>query len=242
MFEEEIKAQLKALGLDENLASQITANSEAEVPLAVMNFAVNRQVQSKVDKRVKEAVDTNSAKLRAEYDAKIAELKNPPADPKQGGDAGKGTGGTGDQTPDISAIIKQAVESATKPLVERIGQIEAESAAKSRSAKVRDALKKAGLPEAAEKYIKVKKDDDIEDAVKGFADDFGALKQKEADAKIPKDGAIPARSDGNAASESLAKNVALARNKSRDASVTTGAIQGIDIAAAAAGGESSQGE
>jgi len=176
MFEALIKAQLKALGLDEGLWNKITAATEAEIPTAVMKFAVERGVQSETDRRVTQAVQTREAALKVEHEAAIAALKG---ETGKGTDTGTGTG-TGAGQPDIAAIITEAV----KPFADRIAALESNRVSDSRAAKIKDAVKAAGLPEAAEKYIRVDTDDQIAHAVADYKKDADAFKQADIDARI----------------------------------------------------------
>jgi len=171
-----IKAQLKVLGLDEGLWNKITVASEAEIPAAVVKFAVDRGVQSEVDRRVTQAVQTRETALKAEHEKEIAALKG---ETGKGTDTGKGAG-TGAGQPDIAAIITEAV----KPIADRLAELETGAVSASRAVKIKNAIKEAGLPETAEKYIRVESDDQIAQAVADYKKDADAFKQAEIDKRI----------------------------------------------------------
>ncbi len=228
MHEALIKAQLKMLGLDEGLWEQVKPNSEADVPRAVTQFAIDRGVNSEADRRSKKAVETAEQRLRAEFEKEKAELLKTKGQPDNHKPADNGNGtGTGDSV-DIAKIVAAGVAEAMKPINDRLAAIETARAVETRSAKIGEALKAAGLPASAAKYIRVDQDDQIEQAVKDFQADFGALKQAEKDSQIANGtGGLPRSEGAQAANEAKGKLAAELRN----AAATSGSPDGLFKAA-----------
>ena len=183
-MEAKIKAALKAVGLDESLYVLITATEEADIDKQV------KVLQGHVDKRVKQAIETNDTK----HSAKIAELEGKLVDKTvQGGDDDKNKqkGGDGMNTPEnLKDLIMSAVAEATKPLQDEINNIKTAKITDTHAVKVSRMLKDAGMSEAYAKYVSVTPEDteDTEDTLKAKVEsvkaDFAAKKQDEINQQL----------------------------------------------------------
>ena len=127
---EKIKEALKKYGIDEKHADKIKAATEADIDKAVFEYALDLKLQSTVDQRVNQAIETHEKKRKeAEEQAKL-EAQNKKAQEKQP-----------DQPPDIATII----QSALKPITDELNTLKAANQKKSREELVKAELEKQKL-------------------------------------------------------------------------------------------------
>lgn len=177
MFEVQIKNALKAAGLDESLWTQIKVDNEGQIETAVVDFLAARNLQSEVDKRVTQALKTQEAKLRKEFDEelkKVTEKKTvKEKEPEKESDT---------MTAEQKRI--QALEETNKALAEKIDGLLTKVTAGDMSAKIRAELKKQGLNEDFESDIHVSDPEKIVDAVTGLKTRIDAYQQESINQKL----------------------------------------------------------
>jgi len=201
MYEEQIKAQLKLLGLDDILAdsekiSKIAAKvtKEEDVAKAVHEYA--KDVEA--DRRVTKALDTATKKFQKQLDdfqAKLDGKKPDAGDNKDGDNKPKPddnkAGQTGNQ--DMTASITEAVKAAIAPIAERIAAIEQKSVKATQAEVVAASLKKAGLPDKLAAFVALSDGDTeetIAEKVNGLKTIWTETNQAAVDEKL-KAGGIP---------------------------------------------------
>lgn len=180
MFEEKIKDFLKFIGLDEGLAKKIKVEKEEDIPSACVKYAM----ESEADRRASKAVETREEALKTEFAAEKAELEKKLKSQNTTTDGQGAGGGEGAGAPDMAEVIRQAVEAATKPLMDRVSTIETTGIETNRKTLIRDALKEAGLSESMAKYVNVDDDAKIGDAVEALKADLKVQRQTEIDNAI----------------------------------------------------------
>lgn len=197
-----IKTALKKAGMSEELAKYITTKEESKIDEQVKELKeslklspeqfldaikeaglganLDKYLQSETDRRVTEAVKTHDAKLKTETDKKKEEIEN--AEKKK-----KENEGLTDEQKLITSLtdeVRELKESFTKILEDRKqSDIQIQ---------IKDALKKADLPEGFVKYIKTNESDKIGEEIENLKNEVLTFQQKEID-KMIKDGTMPAK-------------------------------------------------
>ena len=177
MFEVQIKNALKAAGLDESLWTQIKAENEGQVETAGSEFVAARNLQSEVDKRVTQALKTQEAKLRKEFDAELKKATEKKTENEKAPEKEPET-----MTAEQKRI--QALEEANKALADKIDGLLTKVSAGDVSAKIRAELKKQGLKEDFESDIHVSDPEKIVEAVTGLKTRIDAHQQEVINQKL----------------------------------------------------------
>lgn len=177
MFEVQIRNALKAAGLDESLWTQIKVDSESQVTTAVSEFVAARNLQSEVDKRVTQALKTQEAKLRKEFDEELKRATEKTAEKDKAPQK---------ESESMTAEDKriQALEEANKALADKIDGLLSKVSAGDMSAKIRAELKKQGLKEDFESDVHVTDPEKIVDAVTGLKTRIDAYQQDTINQKL----------------------------------------------------------
>jgi vacuolar-type H+-ATPase subunit I/STV1 len=193
-MEEKIKNALKQAGLDEGLYERIKdkIKSEEDIWREIIAF----QIQSETDRRVTQAIQTQTEKIKT-LESEKTELatKLEAAGKAQNVDQSNPGGqsqGAGDNTPDIAKIVQDAVKAATEPLQSKIDAIEGKDAEKSRAVIIAEHLKKAGLNETLVPFIGGKTEDEIKQQVETLKANTIAKQQEEFD-KVLAESGVPRR-------------------------------------------------
>ena len=209
-----IKKALKEAGLDEGLAEKIKVTEESQIDAEIeklkgkielsseqfieavkeagLEESLNKHIQKETDRRVSQAITTHDMKVAKE---KEEVTKKAEADEKKK----KEQAGMGDTDRKISDLTGEVSKLTTlvKDLSGSTVKIKQETL-------IKDALKKADLSEGFLNYIKVEKDEDIDESVKKLKDQVLESKQAEIDEKL-KDGDIPEKGE---AAGSIAEDTA----------------------------------
>ena len=189
MFEAQIKNALKSAGLDEGLWTQIKVEKEEQIENAVVDFMAARNLQSEVDKRVTQALKTQEAKLKKEYEEKLeAELKKVTEKNTQK-DEGKKDQDT--MTPEQKEI--QSLKETNKIIMEKLDGLTTKISASDKSTIIRAELKKQGLSEKFESNIVVDDPGKIAEAVSGFKANFDEQQQVIINEKLSKGELAPVK-------------------------------------------------
>jgi membrane-associated HD superfamily phosphohydrolase len=125
---EKIKEALKKYGIDEKHADKIKAATEADIDKAVFDYSLDLKVQSVIDQRVNQAIETHEKKRKeAEEQAKLdAENKN-------------------EKKPDQPSDIATIIQSALKPITDELNILKAANQKKSREELIKAELEKQKL-------------------------------------------------------------------------------------------------
>jgi hypothetical protein len=182
IMQDKIKAQLKAMGLDETLAEKIKAEKEEDILQSILKY----QVDSESDRRVTEALKTREKKLREEFDI---EIKTKLEDQEK-------TFKKPDPPKDKDVDILKSIQDTLKPFTDKIAKLEQADSKRTRDLSVKNLLKAAELPE--DKWfskVTADTDDDIKTQVEDIKGLVNEIRQQETD-KLLKDGTFKRANDG----------------------------------------------
>ncbi len=194
MFESEIKTALKNAGLSEDLWTKITVKTVDEIAGAVaqlkadtnksksytteelvnilkeagLDEAFQKALQSETDRRVMQAIKTHDEKLKKDAEEKAAKEKQ-----KEGQET---------MTPEQKEI--QSLKDTIKVLGEKIEGVTTKVSTSDKDARIKAALKNAGLAETFAANIIVDDPEKIDETVKNFKAAMDAQLQTGIDQKL----------------------------------------------------------
>lgn len=210
-----IKKALKEAGLDEGLAEKIKVTEESQIDAEIeklkgkieldseqfveaiktagLEESLNKHIQSVTDRRVSQAITTHDLKTAKEKEEATKKVEDDEKKKKE-------QEGMSDSDKKISELTEEVSK-----LTTLVKDLSGSTVKIKRETLIKDALKKADLSEGFLNYIKVEKDEDIDESVKKLKDQVTESKQAEIDEKL-KDGDIPAKGE---ATESIAESTAI---------------------------------
>jgi len=200
----QIKKALKKAGLDEALVEKIKVTEESQIEAEIeklkgkieltpeqlveaikeagLEESFNKYLQSETDRRVSQAITTHdlkTAKEKEEATTKEKAEKKKKEEQVNMNESEKKISDLTEEVKGLTTLVKDLSGTTVKTKRETL---------------IKDALKKADLGEGFLPYIKVDKDEDINESVKKLKDEVLGLKQAEIDKKL-KDGEEPAKGE-----------------------------------------------
>ena len=217
-----IKQALKKAGLDEGLAEKIKVTEESQIDAEIeklkgkieltpeqlieaikeagLEESYNKHLQSETDRRVSQAITTHDLKSAKEKEEAATKEKAEEKKKKEQADMSDSEKKISDLTEEVgklTTLVKDLSGTTVKTKRETL---------------IKDALKKADLSEGFLSYIKVDKDEDIEESVKSLKDKVLDFKQAEIDKKL-KDEEVPPKGEAaGTIEEDVAKKFAEEKN------------------------------
>ena len=195
LFETEIKTALRNAGLSEDLVSRIKVKNVADIEGSVQKLQkelelveavkkagldedFKRYVQSETDRRVTEAIQTHTDKLRKEIEDELAKKITPPVDDKN-----KQTDDSKNQmTPEQKEL--QELRATIKSLNEKFDGLTTKLTQSELDKLIRSELGKAGLSAEFAAYVKVDDQSKIAEAVSDFKAKLDTHQQGIIDKKL----------------------------------------------------------
>ncbi len=217
-----VKKALKKAGLDEGLAKDIKITNESEIDVEIKKLkgkielsseqfveaikeagleeSLNKHLQSETDRRVTQAITTHDLKTAKEKEEAATEEKAEEKKKKEQADMS-----------DSEKTIANLTEQVGK-LTNLVEGFAATTGETKRETLIKDALKKADLNEGFLNYIKVEKDEDIDESVKKLKDQVLDSKQAVIDEKLKGGEPPPKGEPAGTVGEEIAKTFAEEKN------------------------------
>ena len=241
LFEQEIKQALQAAGLSEDLVSRVKVKNATDIEGSVQKLQkeivfkeavkkaglgddFDRYVQSETDRRVTEAVQTNSTKLRKEFEDALA--KKPEKKTEESADDKKKQAEDSDKKNAMTDEQKelQALKETIKSLGDQLNGLTSKLTKSEMNKLISKELGDAGLSEEFAEDIKVDDQSKIPEAVAAFKAKLDTHLQGNIDKKLEA-GELSALKKGSAGA-TLQESQIAEYAKSLDAS---GAVKNLDF-------------